>query len=48
MVTSMDPLMVSSVVVSWRVAGAGGGGVVIPADEVAKMAGAYQFFDLIL
>ena len=38
----------SSVVVSWRVAGSGGGGVVIPADEAAKMAGAYQFFDLIL
>ena len=38
----------SSMVVSWRVAGSGGGGVVIPADEAAKMAGAYQFFDLIL
>ena len=38
----------SSVVVSWRVARSGGGGVVIPADEAAKVAGAYQFFDLIL
>jgi len=37
----------SSVVVSWRVVGSGGG-VVIPADEAAKVAGAFQFFDLIL
>ena len=28
--------------------GIGGGGVVIPTDEVAKVAGAYQFFDFIL
>ena len=44
----MGTALVSSVVMSWRVAGAGGGVVVIPADEAAKMAGAYQFFDLIL
>jgi len=37
----------SSVVVSWRVVGSGGG-VVISADEAAKVAGAYQFFNLIL
>ena len=37
----------SSVVVSWGVVGSRGG-VVISADEAAKVAGAYQFFDLIL
>jgi len=43
----VDTAWLSSVVVSWRVVGSGGG-VVILADEVAKVAGAYQFFDLIL
>ena len=38
----------SSVVVPRRVAGSGGGGVVIPTDKAAKVADAYQFFDLIL
>jgi len=37
----------SSVVVAWVVMGSGGG-VVISADETAKVAGAYQFFNLIL
>ena len=37
----------SSVVMSWRVAGSGEG-MVIPTDEAAKVVGAYQFFDLIL
>ena len=37
----------SSVVVAWGVVGSGGG-VVISADEAAKVAGAYQFFNLIL
>jgi len=36
-----------SVVVAWGVVGSGGV-VVISADEAAKMAGAYQFFNLIL
>ena len=31
-----------------RVAGSRGGGVVIPTDEAAKVAGTYQFFDFIL
>jgi len=38
----------SSVVMPWRVTGSGGGGVVIPTDEAAKVAGAYQFFDFVL
>ena len=37
----------SSVVVAWGVVGLGGG-VVISADEAAKVTGAYQFFNLIL
>jgi len=37
----------SSVVVAWGVVGSGGG-VVISADEATKVAGAYQFFNLIL
>ena len=37
----------SSVVVALGVVGSGGG-VVISADEAAKMAGAYQLFNLIL
>ena len=37
----------SSVVVSWGVVGSRGG-VVISADEAPEVAGAYQFFDLIL
>ena len=47
MVIVVDAAWLSFVVVSWRVVGSGGG-VVIPADEAAKVAGAYQFFDLIL
>ena len=47
MVIVVDAAWLSSVVVSWRVVGAGVG-VVISVDEAAKVAGAYQFFDLIL
>ena len=37
----------SSMVVAWGMVGSGGC-VVISADEAAKVAGAYQFFNLIL
>ena len=47
LVIMVDGAWLSSVVVSWRVVGSGGG-VVISAYEAAKVAGAYQFFDLIL
>ena len=36
------------VVMPWRVAGSGGGGMVIPTDEAAKVASTDQFFDFIL
>ena len=47
LVTVVGAGWLSSMVVSWGVVGSRGS-VVISADEAAKVAGAYQFFDLIL
>jgi len=47
LVIVVDVAWYSPVVVAWGVVGSGGG-VVLSADEAAKVAGAYQFFDLIL
>ena len=44
----MGVAWLASVVMPWRVAGSGGGGMVIPTDEAAKVAGTDQFFDFIL
>jgi len=47
LVIVVDVAWYSPVVVAWGVMGSGGG-VVLSTDEAAKVAGAYQFFDLIL
>ena len=44
----MDVVWLASVVMSWVVAGLGGGGMVIPTDEAAKVASTDQFFYFIL
>ena len=44
----MGVAWLASVVMPWRVAGSGGGGMVIRMDEAAKVAGTDQFFDFIL
>ena len=44
----MGVIWLASVVMSWRVARSGGGGMVIPTDEAAKVANTDQFFYFIL
>ena len=44
----MGVVWLASVVMSWGVAGSGGGGMVIPTDEAAKVASTDQFFYIIL
>jgi len=44
----MGVVWLASVVMSWGVVGSGGGGMVIPTDEAAKVASTDQFFYFIL